>query len=94
MSLMEAKAGIGLRGKWSAAVLAAFVGVLVFAPAASAGLPDSLDARGSVEQVQVTGANPGESVKLLRRGEKVDRQPAGELGGIVFRRVEPGGGYT
>ncbi len=86
--------GIGLRGNWSAAFLAAFVGVLVFAPAASAGLPGQLEVRGSVEQVQVTGAAPGERVKLLLGGAKVDVQLAGELGGIVFRHAEPGGGYT
>ncbi len=83
--------GIGLRGNWSAAFLAAFVGLLVFAPAASAGLPGQLEVRGSVEQVQVTGAAPGERVKLLLGGAKVDVQLAGELGGIVFRHAEPGG---
>jgi predicted acyl esterase len=74
------------------AVVAAF---LVCAPTASGGvvLP-AVTARGSVEQVQVTGATPGERLDLLRRGELVKTRRAGELGGIVFRRIEPGGGYT
>jgi uncharacterized protein len=62
------------------------------APAAAA--DPALTARGSVEQVQVTGATPGKRVKLVRRGNAVDTRRAGELGGIVFRKVEPGGGYT
>ncbi len=51
-------------------------------------------ARGSVGQVYVTGANPGQRLKLVdRRGEVVDAERAGPLGGIVFRHVDPGGGY-
>ena len=52
-------------------------------------------AHGSVEQVQVTGAVPGERLTLAdRQGKKVETRPAGELGAILFRHVEPGGGYT
>ncbi len=51
-------------------------------------------ARGSVEQVQVTGADAGQRLKLInRRGKVVDSERAGSLGGIVFRHVTPGGGY-
>src|SRR4051812_9483174 len=50
--------------------------------------------RGSVEQVQVTGATPGAAVRLLdRHGRTVALQRAGRLGGIVFRDVKPGAGY-
>jgi uncharacterized protein len=51
-------------------------------------------ARGSVEQVQVTGADPGQRLTLVdRRGAVAEREQAGSLGGIVFRHVEPGDGY-
>jgi predicted acyl esterase len=51
-------------------------------------------ARGSVEQVQVTGARPGQRLKLVDRGgEVIEVKRAGSLGGIVFRRVQAGGGY-
>ena len=49
--------------------------------------------RGSVEQVQVTGAKPGAKLILKRHGDGVGLQRAGALGGAVFRRVAPGGGY-
>ena len=50
--------------------------------------------RGSVEQVQVTGATPGAAVRLVdRRGRAVATQAAGALGGVVFRDVRPGRGY-
>jgi len=70
------------------------------ATAAWAGAPTSgaaqvdFTARGSVEQVQLTGANPGQRLKLVdRRGEIVESKRAGSLGGIVFRHVRPGRGY-
>jgi predicted acyl esterase len=51
-------------------------------------------ARGSAEQVQVTGALPGQLLKLVDRdGATVERQEAGSLGGIVFRKVSSGRGY-
>jgi predicted acyl esterase len=50
-------------------------------------------ARGSVEQVQVTGAKPGARVTLSRSGREVQRNRAGRLGGVIFRTVKPGGGY-
>jgi hypothetical protein len=47
--------------------------------AAAAGL----DVRGSVEQVQVTGARAGAHVRLLdRRGRAVADERAGSLGGV------------
>ncbi|HVP02204.1 MAG TPA: CocE/NonD family hydrolase [Solirubrobacteraceae bacterium] len=51
-------------------------------------------ARGSVEQVDVTGARPGARVRLLSRaGRTIAVQRAGALGGVVFRGVRPGSGY-
>ena len=55
----------------------------------------TLSARGSVEQVQVTGADPGSKVKLLdKAGKAVQSKTAGSLGGVIFRKVAPGGGYS
>jgi uncharacterized protein len=71
------------------AVTALAVGFVVPASASA-----QLEARGSVEQVQVTGAAPGKPVQLLRNGKKVKQQNGGPLGGVVFRRVEPGNGYV
>ncbi|HEY7151792.1 MAG TPA: CocE/NonD family hydrolase [Solirubrobacterales bacterium] len=61
-----------------------------------AGTPSKVHftARGSAEQVDVTGARHGQRLKLVdRRGDVVDKERAGSLGGIVFRHVRPGGGY-
>ena len=50
---------------------------------------------GSVEQVYVTGARSGERVALVnRRGATVAVRPAGALGGLIFRGVKPGPGYS
>jgi uncharacterized protein len=62
--------------------------------AADATAQDALTVRGSVEQVQVTGGTAGQRLKLIdRRGNVVDTRDAGPLGGAVFRKVDPGGGY-
>jgi predicted acyl esterase len=54
----------------------------------------TFETRGSVEQVQVTGASPGTSLALLdRHGDQVGSQVAGWLGGALFRSVKPGRGY-
>jgi uncharacterized protein len=54
----------------------------------------SLSAHGSVQQVYVVGARAGERLTLFNgRGRAVAAQPAGALGGVVFRRVPPGSGY-
>lgn len=42
----------------------------------------------------MTGATPGEALKLRDKGKTVDTEQAGELGGVVFREVKPGGSYT
>ena len=57
----------------------------------AAGIAAPLDARGSVEQVYVTGLKPGAQVTLLdRKGRVVDTQAASALGGLLFRQVKPG----
>ena len=72
---------------------AAMLLAAAFAPAASAG-GAAITARGSVEQVDVTGATPGASYSLLDNyGKVTDTRKGGSLGGIVFRNVEPGTGY-
>ncbi|HEY8584666.1 MAG TPA: CocE/NonD family hydrolase [Capillimicrobium sp.] len=64
---------------------------LLLAPAAA---DAKLSVRGSVEQVQVTGAKPGSKVSLLRPdGRVVETRRARRLGGLVFREVAPGPGY-
>jgi uncharacterized protein len=82
--------GASCRRRVAAGGVAAIAALsLVLAASASA-----FTARGSVEQVQVTGASPGQVLKLVdRRGVAVDKRAAGSLGGIVFRKVDPGRGY-
>jgi uncharacterized protein len=54
----------------------------------------TFSAKGSVEQVYVTGLGPGERMSLLNRaGGTVATQPADSLGGLLFRSVAPGTGY-
>jgi predicted acyl esterase len=60
---------------------------------ASAAELQPIKASGSAKQVLVTGASPGQSVKLKRKGKTVSMQKAGPLGGVVFRGVTPGKGY-
>ena len=51
-------------------------------------------ARGSAEQVYVTGLAPGEQMQLLARdGRVIATQRADSLGGLLFRKVVPGSGY-
>src|SRR5215218_4307182 len=72
------------------AALAALAAALLVIPGAAQAAPT---ARGSVEQVQVTGAKPGARVALLRHGRVAGAMRSGRLGGVVFRRVSPGRGY-
>jgi predicted acyl esterase len=50
-------------------------------------------ARGSVEQVDVTGARAGARLTLSRRGHVVAAQRVDSLGGALFRHVKSGPGY-
>ena len=69
---------------------AVLVSALLLLPGTAQATPT---ARGSVEQVHVTGAKPGARVALLRNGRVAGAKRAGRLGGVVFRRVTPGRGY-
>src|SRR5215217_8165576 len=72
------------------AALLAGCAACVAAPTAQA----AVKARGSVEQVQVTGAKRGAKLALVnRKGRVVARQRAGRLGAAVFRGVKSGKGY-
>ncbi|HMJ73310.1 MAG TPA: CocE/NonD family hydrolase [Solirubrobacterales bacterium] len=54
----------------------------------------SFEAHGSVEQVYATGLPSGAQVSLYDGSEQeVQSRSANELGGILFRNVEPGSGY-
>ncbi len=91
----------GVRGR--VAVAAAVIGAAVAVMLTSAALAGAsqrgvsnvnFTVRGSAEQVEITGAKPSQKLKLVdRAGKVVQKKKAGSLGGIVFRRVEPGGGY-
>ena len=75
------------------AALAAALALVALLPA-SASAANSLAVHGSVNQVYVTGAQPGTSLRLIdRKGRKVSSRPVGSLGGVVFRRVPAGKGY-
>jgi hypothetical protein len=67
--------------------------LLVPGPAA-ADPPPSFEAHGSVEQVYATGFPSGAQVSLYDGSEQeVQSRSANELGGVLFRNVEPGSGY-
>ena len=69
--------------------LAVLLIAAAYAPTAQA-----FTARGSVEQVQVTGAKAGTRLVLIdRRGGQVAVRRAGSLGAALFRHVRAGGGY-
>jgi len=92
--------GVHGRAALTAAILGAVTVVLLLGPAALASAAErgvgqvDFSARGSAEQVQLTGADAGQKLQLVdRNGDVVQTKTAGSLGGIVFRRVEPGGGY-
>ncbi len=68
--------------------------VLGFAFMGASAAEASYSAHGSVEQVYVTGLDSGARMSLLDRGgDTVATKRANELGGLLFRRVDPGSGY-
>jgi uncharacterized protein len=76
-----------------AAALAFMFMTAAGAGAASAAEP-TFNAQGSVEQVYVTGATPGEQMSLLdNAGATVATKQVNSLGGLLFRDVTPGSGY-
>jgi uncharacterized protein len=70
-------------------------GVLVLlVTSASAAAAPTFSARGSVEQVYVTGLAPSARMSLLNSaGKTVATRQANSLGGLLFRNVPPGSGY-
>src|SRR3954471_6538927 len=72
------------------------VGIIVALAFASSAYPaePSFDAHGSVEQVYATGLSPGAAVSLLDPADQVvETRNANDLGGTLFRNVQPGTGY-
>jgi predicted acyl esterase len=74
------------------APVVALAAAISLVPAVSA--EAAFNARGSVQQVQVTGAKKGSKLILMRNGRRVAVKRAGTLGGAVFRNLKPGKGYT
>jgi uncharacterized protein len=75
-------------------VLASASILALVASSAAAAARTKLTVHGSVQQVYVLGAKPGERLTLLdRRGRTVGSQRAGSLGGVLYRAVKPGPGY-
>ena len=71
----------------------AVVALAVLAAPGRAGAA-AMSVHGSVEQVYVVGARPGERLALVnRRGRVLAVRPAGPLGGVIFRGVTAGNGY-
>jgi uncharacterized protein len=78
--------------------LRAAVLAFIFMTAAGAGTASAAEptfsAHGSVEQVYVTGATPGEQLSLVdSAGATVATKEVSSLGGLLFRNVTPGSGY-
>jgi predicted acyl esterase len=78
------------------AVAAALVGLCVTSAAnATHGPAGAVDAHGSARQVYVTDLQPGVQASLLdAAGVTVATKAADAQGGLLFRDVEPGTGYT
>ena len=67
--------------------------VLLLLTATAVAAP-AFTARGSVEQVYVTGATPGAQLSLLNgAGKTIATRPVNSLGGVLFRNVPPAAGY-
>src|SRR4051794_5312345 len=72
--------------------LGAAVAALMLLTGASAA--EAFDAHGSARQVYVTGLAAKQEMALVdSSGRTVQRKRASGLGGLLFRDVEPGGGY-
>jgi uncharacterized protein len=83
---------VGSRRVNRAAVLSTIAALAALAAAAPAGA--AMVARGSAEQVDVTGVTAGAKLTLIaKHGRIVSRVRAGSLGGAIFRNVKPGSGY-
>jgi len=68
--------------------------VLGLIGATGASAAPSFSARGSAEQVYVTGVAPSAQMSLITpAGTTLYTQQADSLGGLLFRKVPPGTGY-
>jgi predicted acyl esterase len=68
---------------------------LLLIPGRAGAAEPSFDAHGSVEQVFATDLPAAAEVTLYdSQGGEVATKSAGNLGGVLFRNVTPGGGYT
>jgi hypothetical protein len=88
----------GVSRRRSRSLVALCGAVLTFMCAAGVGAANaaepSFSARGSVEQVYVTGATPGEQLSLVdSAGSTVSTRAVNSLGGALFRSVASGSGY-
>jgi uncharacterized protein len=71
------------------------VAALTLAFATQAGAAQGYSAHGSAEQVYVTDLAPGAGMTLLNsKGKKVQTGTADAQGGLLFRNVRAGSGYT
>ena len=72
-----------------------FAAVVVAFMAGASAAEAAIDAKGSVEQVSATGLIAGAKVRLVDAGgKKVAARKVNPLGGVLFRNVKPGSGYT
>ena len=74
-----------------------FVGPLVYMTSTTFEVAGAApyDVRGSLEQLFVTHANPGQMLTLQdAQGASVQQLPADYQGSLIFRNVAPGAGYT
>ncbi|MFA5889761.1 MAG: CocE/NonD family hydrolase [Actinomycetota bacterium] len=87
------KSSVGART--ARAVAIGLSALLVISSLAGAGASSAgFNAAGSVEQVYVTGLEPGAQMSLITPdGEVLYTQNANPLGGLLFRDVPPGTGY-
>src|SRR3954454_23839744 len=88
--------GTGAVMRWRVSVAARVVVLaIVFMSGAGYASPAAFTGRGSVEQVYVTGLGLSQQMSLLNSaGTTVTTRQASSLGGLVFRNVAPGTGYT
>ncbi len=88
LSVGRARAGVAARVAIVSVLLA-----LVLALASAAGA-SAFEAKGSVEQIDVTGLAANAQMSLLNsHGKTLSTQSADSLGGLLFRDVKPGSGY-
>src|SRR5688572_15201023 len=83
--------------RWAVAAAASVTAAVLVPIAIGAPLQaaEPVNARGSVNQVYVTGAEPGLELTLKKAGgDVVETTKVNSLGGALFREVPEGAGYT